>query len=225
MKVKISIPNLISEKLAEETGWHIGDGSMNFYRNQGKLKGIYQLGGHVIDDKPHYISRIKPIFKEIYNLDISLREMPSTRVFGFQIWDDNLVKFKQKLGLPLGKKWDVSIPEIFLKEENLKIAVVRGIFDTDGGIYLEKKNNKLYPRMEIRTISFKLANQLLNIFKELGLRATKYSELFNKEFNRQKTHVISIRGEAMFHQFMEEIEPKNRKHMDKYAHFLNSKSF
>lgn len=145
MKIKISIPSLKSDNLAEETGWHIGDGSMNFYQNQGRLKGIYQLRGHIVDDKDHYLSRIKPLFKELYGLDISLREMPSTRVFGFQIWNDELVKFKQKLGLPLGKKWDISIPKIFLKESNSKIAVIRGIFDTDGGIYLEKKITNSIP--------------------------------------------------------------------------------
>jgi len=129
----IKIPPIISE-LAEETGWHIGDGSMNFYNVHGKLRGIYQLRGHIEDDKPHYIKRIKPVFEELYKVKINLREMPSTRVFGFQIWDDNLVKFKQNIGLPLGKKFDVAIPKIFLKNNKLKIALIRGIFDTDGGI-------------------------------------------------------------------------------------------
>lgn len=79
--------------------------------------------------------------------------------------------------------------------------------------------------MEVRTISLNLAIQLVDIFKELNLRATMHSELFNKIFNRKETYVISIRGETMFHNFIEKIGPKNKKHMDKYAYFLNSKSF
>ena len=86
--------------------------------------------------------------------------------------------------MPLGKKFNVSIPEIFLKSKNLKKAIIRGIFDTDGGIYLEKKNKKLYPRIYITTISFELSEQLINLFKELNFRATRYSQLYNKEFNR-----------------------------------------
>ena len=124
--------------------------------------------------------------------------MPSTRVFGFQIWSDELVRFKEHLGLPLGRKLTISIPQSFLDKKELKVAVIRGIFDTDGGIYLEKKNKKFYPRMEIRTISPNLRNQLVDIFKELSLRATIHSELTNKKFNRQKTYVISIRGERCF---------------------------
>ena len=54
---------IISPLLAEEFGWHIGDGSMNFYNYDGKLKGVYQLRGHMKDDKLHYLKRIKPIFE------------------------------------------------------------------------------------------------------------------------------------------------------------------
>jgi hypothetical protein len=108
-------PEKITPELAEETGWHIGDGTMNFYNNAGKLKGFYQLRGHIEDDKPHYLIRIKPIFKKLYGIDISLREMPSTRVFGFQIWSNELVKFKESLGLTCGPKLDLIIPESFLK--------------------------------------------------------------------------------------------------------------
>jgi len=213
----------ISPELAEETGWHIGDGSMNYYNQGKKIKGLYQLRGHIEDDREHYIKRIKPIFKLLYDLDISLREMPSTRVFGFQIWNDKLVKFKQNLGLPLGKKFQVSIPSLFLADNNLKIAVTRGIFDTDGGVYLEKKNSKLYPRIHISTISEKLASQLQKILFELGFRATIHSELFNKDFNRQKTYVVSVRGEKMFDRWMSIIKPENPKHIDKYT--LYRKSF
>lgn len=217
----ISIPKAITKKLAEETGWHIGDGSMNFYNNQGKLKGIYQLRGHIEDDKDHYLERIKPIFKELYNIDINLREMPSTRVFGFQIWNDELVKFKVKLGLPLGKKFNILIPNSFLENDDLKTLVIRGIFDTDGCIYLEHKNNKLYPRLQIATISSKLAEQLHKILNELGLRATNYSWLANKDFNRQRAYLITIRGTEMFDKFMDLIKPANPKHIKKYKLYKN----
>ena len=219
----MKIPEICPE-LAEETGWHIGDRSMNFYKQSGKLRGIYQLRGHMEDDKEHYLLRIKPLFKQLYDLDISLREMPSTRVFGFQIWNDELINFKKKLGLPLGKKWDVYIPSAFLEDKELLVAVIRGIFDTDGSINLEKKNNKLYPRVYITTICPTLANQLLEIFNKLGIRATKYSQLANKEFNRQREYRVTIKGEEMLIKFVEVIKPQNPKHQLKYQKFLASKT-
>lgn len=221
MKVT-NFPAIISEDLAEETGWHIGDGSMNYYNNQGRIKGIYQLRGHIEDDKPHYIERIKPIFKKLYGIDISLRDMPSTRVFGFQIWSDELVRFKQKLGLGIGPKINITIPSIFLKDHNIKISVLRGIFDTDGCVYLQKKNNKLYPRMEIGTISYQLAEQLKLSFNEIGLRATMYKSRNLNNSNKKILYAVSIRGVEMFHKFIQIISPKNPKHIAKYKLFTQS---
>ncbi|MEK6859252.1 MAG: LAGLIDADG family homing endonuclease, partial [Nanoarchaeota archaeon] len=219
MTENISIPNDVTKELAEEVGRHIGDGSMNFYKNYGKLRGIYQLRGHIEDDKEHYVIRIKPFFKLLYDIDLSLRDMPSTRVFGFQIWNDKLVDFKQKLGLPLGKKFSISIPNVFLENDDLKIAVIRGIFDTDGGIYLEKKNNKLYPRIEITTISSNLAEQMQKNLIALGLRTTVYSWLSNLDFNRQRAYKINIRGKEMLDIFFNIIKPANPKHIRKYIRF------
>jgi intein/homing endonuclease len=149
--------------------------------------------------------------------------MPSTRVFGFQIWSDDLVKFKQKLGLPLGKKLDISIPVVFLDDRETKISVLRGIFDTDGSINLENKNNKLYPRIYITTICPTLANQLIDLFNKEGLRATKYSSNYKGNFNRQTSYRVIIRGDEMFHRFIGVIKPANPKHNAKY--FLYRKSF
>lgn len=216
MKIAI-FPSKITPELAEETGWHIGDGSMNYYNNQGKLKGIYQLRGHIEDDKQHYIQRIKPIFKILYGIDISLREMPSTRVFGFQIWSNELVKFKESLGLKTGPKLNLIIPNSFLKTDELKSAVIRGIFDTDGCVYLEKKNHKLYPRLQITTICKNLAEQMKNIFNEIGLRATVYGEKIKPIGKRKINYIVTIRGEEMLHKFMNIIKPANPKHQAKYS--------
>jgi DNA-binding transcriptional regulator WhiA len=220
----MQIPGNISTKLAEEVGWHIGDGSMNFYKNRGKLKGFYQLRGHIKDDREHYEIRIKPLFEKLFNIKLKIREMPSTRVIGFQIWSDDLINFKKKLQLPLGSKYRITIPNIFLSKEDLKKSVIRGIFDTDGGIYLERKNRKLYPRLYITTISFKLSEQLLKLFDELGFRVTRYSQLYNKKFNRKRSYIITIRGVEGFQRFMRLISPKNPKHINKYHLFLKSQN-
>ena len=222
--MKISqFPDKITPELAEEVGWHIGDGSMNYYENRGKIKGIYQLRGHIEDDKEHYIVRIKPIFKKLYGIGISLREMPSTRVFGFQIWSNELVKFKESLGLKAGPKTDIIIPEKFLETNELKASVLRGIFDTDGCVYLERKNNKLYPRLQITTICRGLAEQITRIFNELGLRATYYGENIKPQERRKQTFTVTVRGDEMFHKFMTIIKPANPKHIAKYG--LYRKSF
>ncbi len=219
--MKISkFPNKITEELAEETGWHIGDGSMNYYKKDKKMKGFYQLRGHIEDDKRHYLERIKPVFKSLYGIDISLREMPSTRVFGFQIWNDELVRFKQELGLPLGRKIELEVPKEFFFKKECLLACIRGIFDTDGCVYLEKKNHKLYPRMQIVTISNNLAKQLQEIFNGLNFRCSLNS--FQADGNRLRAYQVVIRGVEMFHKFMRLVSPRNPKHLAKYNLFKQS---
>jgi len=220
MTENILILKSITPKLVEESGWHIGDGSMNYYNNKGYVKGIYQLRGHIEDDRDPYLKVIKPIFKFLYGIDISLRLMPSTRVFGFQIWCNKLVEFKKKLGFPLGKKFDILIPKVFLANDELKKAVIRGIFDTDGCVYLQKKYGKLYPRLEIATISSQLAEQLLIILNKLGLRATKYSYILR---GWREIYKISVRGNGMLDKFMKIIKPANPKHVRKY--FFHKENF
>jgi intein/homing endonuclease len=141
----MQIPKDISAGLAEETSWHIGDGSMNFYNLGEKQKGFYQLRGHTENDKEHYEKRIKPLFEKTYNHKIKIRNMPSTRVIGFQIWNDELINFKKDLGLHLGEKFEIEIPRIFLSKKELKKSVLRGIFDIDGGIYLKRKKWEIIP--------------------------------------------------------------------------------
>ncbi|MEK6907533.1 MAG: LAGLIDADG family homing endonuclease [Nanoarchaeota archaeon] len=218
----ITLPEKPSEELAEETGLHIGDGTMNFYKNGNKNRGSYALRGHIIDDKEHYNKIIKSLYYQIYGLNISLRDMPKDGVYGFQKWSDSLVTFKHNiLGLTLGKKLNISIPKIFTLKEELVTSVIRGVFDTDGSIYLEPKRGKLYPRIEISTISKKLGYQLNILINRLGLRSTIYLELV-KNPNWNNKYKINIRGKEMLNRWMQIINPHNPKHIKKFEFYVNN---
>jgi len=212
LKGEISLPEKIDELLAEETGAHIGDGTMNFYKNRDKLKGSYALRGHLIDDKPYY--------PKLYDLNPSLRDMPSTGVHGFQKWSDDLVNFKHKiLGLPLGRKLNIQIPSLFLTKEDHIRSVIRGIFDTDGMLYLQPKYGGLYPRIEIGTTSPPLALQLNSLLKELNMRSTCYLSKRENKPTWLPLYRISVRGVPMMHKWFDLIEPHNPKHLSKYQYY------
>ena len=65
------------------------------------------------------------------------------------------------------KLLNIKIPKILLKSQDHKIALIRGVYDTDGTLYLEPRKNKLYPRIHISTISQVLAKQLHKILLNL----------------------------------------------------------
>ncbi|MGV8150534.1 MAG: LAGLIDADG family homing endonuclease [Candidatus Woesearchaeota archaeon] len=214
---KIILPEKMTEDLAEETGLHLGDGSMNFYNG----KGLYQLRGHFEDDKPHYILIIKPLYKRLFNIDVSLRDMPSTRVFGFQLWSDELINFKKNiLGLPLGPKRDFLVPSIISENDEFSKSFIRGFFDTDGCLYLEYKNHKLYPRIEMVSISGRFITQMHMILLRLGFRVT-YEIREDIPRHNYSIHKLSIRGMDMTKKWFSEIKPNNPKHIRKFEK-LNS---
>lgn len=212
MKNKMNLPTEISSLLAEEIGWHLGDGSMNYYKG----KGFYQLRGHIQDDKGHYLTRIRNVYKTLFNIDVSLREMPSTGVYGFQIWSTKLVDYKNKIiGLPLGKKECFSIPTKIFQNKKLSVHFLRGYFDTDGCLYLEKRNGKLYPRVEMASISEKFIQQLKEVLEYLGFKLSYYIERRQKH-GWQDLHRIIIRGNNMVEKWFSEIKPANPKHLKKF---------
>ena len=202
------IPNFCSE-LAEEIGIHIGDGSMNFYSG----KGLYQLRGHKFDDKSHYNQRIAYLFKKLFGININLKNYKD--VYGFQLWNDELVTFKINLGLPFGKKIEMNIPSKIFYSKELMISFLRGIFDTDGCLYLERKRNNLYPRIEISSTSFNLINDISFILGYLDYRFS-INVIKRKNPNWRTLYRVIIRGNVMVHKWFLEIKPMNSKHQIKY---------
>lgn len=64
----ITLPT-VSEKLAEETGIHIGDGSMS-YQNGG-YRIVY--AGNLFEDAL-YIQFVRSLLKDLYNIDSKIKE-------------------------------------------------------------------------------------------------------------------------------------------------------
>lgn len=207
---QITLPTCLTLDLAEEIGLHIGDGSMNFYSN----KGLYQLRGHIIDDKNHYETQIRELYVKLYNLKINLREMKSTGVIGFQIWSDGIVTFKHNiLGLPLGEKGQIKYP-LFLNTKDLFFAFLRGLFDTDGSLYFENKRGKPYPRLEIKSTSEPLSLEITKRLNKYGIPATchKYKR---KEKNWNDLYSIVIRGYSSVGKWINLIGSNNKKQKEK----------
>lgn len=210
--MKINLPKKMTPELAEEVGLHLGDGSMNYYDG----KGFYQLRGHIEDDKDHYNGRIKYLYKKLFNIEIKPRNMPSTGVYGFQIWSDELIDYKSKiLGLPLGKKLEFEVPLSIAKNSEFSKSFLRGFFDTDGCLYIENKRGKPYPRIEMASISGKFAKQLRELLPVLGFRVSLYEENREKKGWKNLYH-LSIRGYSMTKKWFEEIGPQNPKHILKF---------
>ncbi|MFH1376766.1 MAG: LAGLIDADG family homing endonuclease [Candidatus Woesearchaeota archaeon] len=205
--MKVQIPNEPTINLAEEFGIHIGDGSMNFY----KEKGLVSIA--INPNEKKYMDFIKRLYWSLYKVSVNLRNW--SRAYGFQLSSNELVEFKYKQGLPLGKKENINIPHWIKKNEQYQKACLRGIFDTDGTLYIEKKYNKPYPRIQISSISQNLIKDIHEILVNLDFKVSLWKENFRNK-NWKTRHVIALRGYKQVQKWMDEIGTNNPKNLEKY---------
>ena len=159
---KVFSTDFNSPLFAEFMGVLIGDGFIGEYNRTR----IIQITGHKINDKDYYKKYLVPLIKELFPLDVHFYERETC----IRITLNSKILFNtlKSLGFPIGKKNNLEINEKLIKTDDCKIALLRGLFDTDGHISLERKK---YPIIGITTIHKKLAIQIKEILDEFGFGA------------------------------------------------------
>lgn len=215
--MQIAIPLEFTNALAYETGLHIGDGSMNFYSNHG----LYSLRGDKIKDRQFFQEIIAPLYYEVYSAKVNLREWSD--VCGFQISSDELVKFKESLGLPLGPKTEIQIPAMIMDDEEFQRECLRGLFETDGNVYLEPKNGRLYPRLEFSTTSKKLSHQVSRVLLSNKIPFSNWKQSYSNGW--KDIYRTCIRGQNNLERWMSLIGLKHPSLIGKLAKLGLSTTF
>lgn len=192
---KIRLPSEMSKELAEEIGIHIGDGCLSFNRNYFSVKCNKKEEKYVAD----YMFKL---YKKLYNLDLKLMKLQS--VSGFEIYSKAIFEFKHNvIGLPYGEKVEkIKIPKLLIETKNKEIylSFIKGLFDTDGCVYLRYKK---YPVISITIKSKMLIRQLEDMFKKLG---------FITSGNKW---TIILNGPTMLKKWIREIGSNNPKNINK----------
>ncbi|MBW2993125.1 hypothetical protein KY317_00960 [Candidatus Woesearchaeota archaeon] len=209
----MNIPNKTIE-LAEETGIHIGDGYMNIY--PAINHNVYTYCGHASDDL-EYSYYVENLIKKLYDINPSRRTLKNQHTLNLRYFRKELIKFKMKLGLPLGPKNNIKIPEWILNNKEFIKVCVRGIFDTDGSLMFQKKYKKLhyYPHIKFSSKSKSLINQLSEIFNTFKITFSKYDESIN-ERRPNIIWAIDIYGKKNLERFMNIFGSSNKKNVLKY---------
>lgn len=193
---EIKFPLKMSPELAEEIGIHLGDGCLSYNRN------YFSVKCNKKEEKGYMISYMIPLYKKLYNLDLKLMRLPS--VSGFEVYSKALFEFKNKvIGIPYGEKIEkIEIPQVILKTKNKEIyyATIRGLFDTDGCVYITKKK---YPTINITIKSKKLIGQVSDMLLKLGFIPSIYK------------WTITLNGPTMLNKWIKEINSNNQKNIKK----------
>jgi hypothetical protein len=207
-KFNFNIP--LSLNICEVIGAFIGDGFFNCYKN--KLYQVEFSGDNKLDLK-YYEEKIIPFIQEI---------IPTLRPHIYFPKDKNAIRIvfyskeffcflKDFLGFIPGKKsHSVFIPNKIIANKDFIYPTVRGIFDTDGCVFLDKrkKYKKIYPRITFQTVSKPLFEQLNHILSEKFNLYTRFNE-------RRQIYIIEIYGINQVKYWMKIIGFSNQRHLDK----------
>ena len=208
---KIDVNAPINSEFCEVLGAFIGDGSLNIYR---KNKYFVQFSGDSRYDLSYYKSRIIPLVKSLINRN------PYIRIKKNSMWVTFYSKYLLKIltdrfSMPKGKKvYTVKIPDEILKDKTKLIFTLRGIFDTDGCVFFDKRNiyKKPYIRIALQLANKDLIEQVSDRLTFLKIPHTRYDRINVGSFG---AYTIQINGIDNVKKYCETIGFYNQRHLKK----------
>ncbi|MAG77769.1 hypothetical protein CL616_00200 [archaeon] len=199
----------LSEELCEFVGVIIGDGFTNNYGHHY----ITQITSHRRLDREYLLKHIIPKSNKILNKRARIAEnMNWIRINYYS--KKVFLLLTQRFQIPKGKKSKtVKIPqEILNAKKELLSKTLRGIYDTDGYFYYDKRPmyKKPYPIIDLHMSNLPLLIQIKECLLKFNIKST---------IRTKQTHLL-IYGEKETNKFLENIGFKNQRHLSKITKSL-----
>lgn len=201
----ITIPGH-SARLAELLGILMGDGHVGLYQTS--------VVTNSETDYQHALY-VKDLIEDLFKIQVSISSRRDKKACDLIVSSKSVCDFFTKQGIPKGNKITLGLhmPGWIRKKPLYRRAFIRGLFDTDGCVYLDTHcvGRKVY-----KNIGMAFANQsvpLLSFFKEslefFGLHPTQKTEF--RVFLRRKEDIRRYFGL---------IGSSNEKHLKKVRQYL-----
>lgn len=186
-----------SEKFAELVGILLGDGAISNYQVRVTLD-------RNVDRE--YSIFVRNLMQDVLGERPSLRERSEDNTIVLTISGAGLVEVLEQAGLKRGNKivHQVDFPKWIRSKRSYKIACVRGLFDTDGGLYVHHKAKKNYLGWCFSSCSKPLLKSVMNTLLSLKFNVKKAGE--NKIYMYSFDHIS---------RYMNVVSSHNPKNVDK----------
>lgn len=195
-----------SSNLAEFIGIMIGDGNISPYQ--------VSIAVNMTDDAD-YVIYISQLVEILFHVRPSIYYRTKSNCTIISVSSVALVELLLEQGLPMGDKirGGVSIPEWISQNKTYLVACLRGIFDTDGGIYFEKhkRGEKVY---EYVRLSYTSGSPTLLEAIHLSLQRLGFDA---KKRGRDRVRVEKF---ADIEKYFKIVGSSNTKHYVRYQNFL-----
>lgn len=188
----------VNEYFAEFIGIMLGDGN------------IYQNSIRIMMDKREipYQEHIKNLFYQLFKL--KLKEHGTENSNQFRLYKDskNLTELLLSYGLKRGNKIknQIGIPIWILKNEIYSSRCIRGLVDTDGCVFWNKRDKRIY--INFSNSSAKLLSDFKFIAGKLGLN-----------FAKSGSNNVCLYRKNEIERYIKRIGFSNRKHIDKIDYY------
>ncbi len=139
LRKKIKTPEE-SEKLAEFIGLFLGDGGIS-KENQATITLNKQKDSEYIDFVCNFIEELFAIKPAVYSYKTNSKKNIKTVAINSR----NLIIFLKRKGIVSGNKVakQVEVPQWIKKSESFSRSCLRGLIDTDGGVFCRRRKGKI----------------------------------------------------------------------------------
>ena len=190
-------------------GLMLADGGIYSYRDKNYPKTYHRQVDFVADKSLDFVSIISKLVKQEFNISTKIKKHSSANCYYVSNYEKNIFFKFARFGIPKGEKTHkITFPFYFkgLSLE-LKLAMIKGIFDGEATIIMRKENHKLkgkiksyqYPIIELKMSSPKIIEQIAETLKEIGISFNKYFYFNKKRFE------IHIRDRFSLENFKQKI--------------------
>ena len=201
----------LSDELCEFIGAFVGDGFAGKYGHSY----VVELSGDGILDKDYLMNFHAPNIKRLLGVENNVFFRKDSRGMRVRFHSKFLFRLLTvRFGFPTGVKcYSVVIPEeIMSADKKFLFAAIRGVFDTDGCVFIDRRPSyaRPYPRIAFITVSEKLFFQLKGILGRYFSIYTRKSEL-----NGVQRFRIVVYGRKQLVKWMGLIGFSNERHLAK----------
>ncbi len=196
-----------SEALAEFFGILFGDGHVANYQ--------VMVTTNSETDYDHAV-HCQKLFKDLFGLSAYIRKKKDQNAVNIVASSRALVEYFHKNGMPNGNKIKnkIKAPNWIMANQRYRKAFVRGLFDTDGCVYLDKHHikDKDYYHVGWTFTNFadNLIADVLAILKGLGFTPT----------HRDSQPRVYLRRQKEIARYFSEIGTSNPKHRSRYEKYI-----
>ena len=148
-----------NEEIAELIGIIYGDGNLCIDNNKGYR---INITGNKETDYNYLTEYVSGLFERNFNIKPKIWIYKNRKAIALNIFSKKLLEYFMNLGMKVGPKKNLIIPNIILKNKKYKARFLRGLLDTDFCLYFLKGYK--YPKIASIFSDLNFTKQLKILF-------------------------------------------------------------